>query len=199
MILDLDAAAALLRNGPQYHHAVTADVVEGVAQKVVQHPLHHGRVGADRAGVIGLQVKVPVVFVAQGIVAAGNLKAKLAHVKIDKARLLGTALHLAQLHDAVDERGQAVGLVHDDVALLGALGIIVAGQVAHRLGIALYQGQRGAQVVADIGQNVFFQLGAALDLGGHVVEILCQTADLVMMLDPNRHIVVAGGDLLRTV
>ena len=134
-------------------------MVEGVAQKVVQHPLHHGRVGADRAGIIGLQVKVPVVFVAQGIVAAGNLKAKLAHVKIDKARLLGTALHLAQLHDAVDKRGQAVGLVHDDVALLGALGIIITGQVAHRLGVALYQGQRGAQVVADIGQNVFFPAG----------------------------------------
>ena len=92
-----------------------------------------------------------------------------------------------------------VGLVHDDVALLGALGIIIAGQVAHRLGVALYQGQRGAQVVADIGQNVLLQLGAALDLGGHVVEVLGQTSDLVMAFDFYLHIVVAGGDLLRAV
>ena len=39
-------------------------------------------------------------------------------------------------------------------ALLGTLGVVAAGQVTHGLGVALYQGQRGAQVVADIRQNV---------------------------------------------
>ncbi len=199
VVLDFDAAALFLRDGPQHDNAVRADVVERVAQQVVHDPLHHGRVGADGAGVIGLQVKLPVVFVAQSVVAARYFKAKLAHVKVYKIRLFRATLHFAQLHNAVDQRGQAVCLIHNNVALLGALGVVAARQIAHRLGVALYQGQRRAQVVADVGQNVFFQLGAALDLGGHVVEILCQTPDFIAVLHLNLYIVVARGDLLRAV
>ena len=141
---------------------------------------------------------MPVVLVAQGVVAARNFKAKFAHVKINEVGLFGAALHLAQLHHAVDQCRQTVGLVHNDVALLGALFGVGAGQVAHSLGVALYQGQRGAQVVADIGQNVLFQLGAALDLSGHVVEVLGQLADLVMVYNGQLDIIVAGSNLFCT-
>ena len=53
--------------------------------------------------------------------------------------------------------------------------------------------------MADVRQNVLFELGAALDLGGHVVEILGQTSDLIVAFNLDLHIVVAGGDLLRAV
>src|SRR5699024_9170099 len=86
-------------------------------------------------------------------------------------------------------------LVYNDVALFGALVIIVAGQIPHGLGIAFDGGQRRAQVVADVGQNIFLQLSAALDFGGHVVEILRQLADLVPVYDLDLYVVVAGGDL----
>ena len=83
--------------------------------------------------------------------------------------------------------------------MLSALGIVTAGQVAHRLGVTLYQGQRRAQVVADVGENVLFQLGAALDLGGHIVEILGQTSDLVVVLHLDGDVIVARCDLLCAV
>ena len=53
--------------------------------------------------------------------------------------------------------------------------------------------------MADIGQNILLQLGAALDLGGHMVEILRQTADFIVVLNFNLYIVVARGNLLRAV
>ena len=199
MILDFNAAALLLRDGPQHNDTVRTDVVERIAQQVVHDPLHHGRVGADRAGLVGLQIKLPVIFVAQRVVAARDLKAEVAHVKVNKIRPFRTALHFTQLHHAVDERGKPVRLIDNDVALLGTLGVVAAGQVTHGLGVALYQGQRGAQVVADVRQNVLFELGAALDLGGHIVEILGQTSDLIVAFNLDLHIVVAGGDLLRAV
>ena len=145
MILDFNAAALLLRDGPQHNDTVRTDVVERIAQQLV-----------------GLQIKLPVIFVAQCVVAARDLKAEVAHVKVNKIRPFRTALHFTQLHHAVDERGKPVRLIDNDVALLGTLGVVAAGQVAHGLGVALYQGQRGAQVVADIRQNVLFELGAAL-------------------------------------
>ena len=199
MILDFNAAALLLRDGPQHNDTVRTDVVERIAQQVVHDPLHHGWVGTDRAGLVGLQIKLPVIFVAQRVVAARDLKAEVAHVKVNKIRPFRTALHFTQLHHAVDERGKPVRLIDNDAALLGTLGVVAAGQVTHGLGVALYQGQRGAQVVADVRQNVLFELGAALDLGGHVVEILGQTSDLIVAFNLDLHIVVAGGNLLRAV
>ena len=54
-------------------------MVERRAQQVVHDPLHHGRVGADRAGLVGLQIKLPVIFVAERVVAARDLKACLLY------------------------------------------------------------------------------------------------------------------------
>ena len=154
---------------------------------------------ADRAGLVGLQIKLPVIFVAQRVVAARNLKAEVAHVKVNKIRPFRTALHFTQLHHAVDERGKPVRLIDNDAALLGTLGVVAAGQVTHGLGVAFIRVSGVRRFVADVRQNVLFELGAALDLGGHVVEILGQTSDLIVAFNLDLHIVVAGGDLLRAL
>ena len=97
------------------------------------------------------------------VIALTDLIAELAHIKVDLLALFRAAGHLAQLHDAGDQRRQPVGLIHDDVHLLVPVGLVVAGDVPHRLRIALDEGQRGAQVMGDICQQVALHLGRVLD------------------------------------
>ncbi len=155
-------------------------MVHGVAQQVVQGALHHVGVGVDGQLLLRqFQLELPAVLGTDGVVALADLIAELAHIKVDLLALFRAAGHLAQLHDAGDQRCQPVGLIHDDVHLLVAVGLVVAGDVPHRLGIALDEGQRGAQVMGDIRQQVALHLSRVLDFLGHVVELLRQVAQFV--------------------
>ena len=159
VILHLDPHALGTALGPQDKDAVLADVVHGVAQKVVQCTLHHVRVGVDRQLLIRqLQLQLPAILGADGVVALAHLVTQLSHVKVHAFAFCRAAGHFAQLHHAGDQRGQTVGLIHDNVHLFIAVGLVVAGNVAHRLGIALDEGQRGAQVVGNVGQQVALHL-----------------------------------------
>ena len=131
------ATAVWHGDGPQHKHTVRTHMVGGVAQQVVQHPFHHGGVSAYHAFLVGFQLQLPAILLAHGVIAARDLKAKLAHVKINGVKLFCTAGNFAQLHHAVYQRAQAVSFVHNNVALFGALGLVIAGNIAHRFGIAL--------------------------------------------------------------
>ena len=101
----------------------------------MQSALHHVGVGADGQLLVGqLQLELPAVLGTDGVVPLADLVAELAHVEVDLLTLERAAGHLAQLHDAGHKGCQAVGLVHDDVHLLVAVLLVVAGQVAHCLG-----------------------------------------------------------------
>ena len=194
MILHLYAAAAGRGQAAHGKPAVLTQVVAGVAQKVVQNALHHGRVGAYGAGVIGLHGQSPVVLRTHGIIALGHLAAKLGHIKIDQLRALAAAAHTAQLHHTVYKAAQAVGLINDDAQLrIAALGVI-AGQIADRFGIALDEGERGAQVVAHISQKLLLQLAGALYFGCHVVEVGGQLAHFILPGAGNAGRVIAVGN-----
>ena len=196
MVLHLHAHPFGAAGSPQDKDAVRPDVVHGVAQQVVQRALHHVRVGIHgQFFVRQLQFELPAVLGADGVVTLTYLVAQLAHVKVHPLTAVGTAGHLAQLHHAGHQRGQAVGLVHDDVHLFVAVGLVIAGQVAHRLGVALDEGQRGAQVVGDVGQQVPLHLGRPLHLLCHMVEVLCKVAQLVAAAALHLHGVVALGHL----
>ena len=198
MILHLYPHALRAAEGAQDKNAVLADVVHGVAQQIVQRALHHVRVGVDRQFLLRqFQLQLPAVLGADGVVALAHLVAQLPHVKVHPLTLIGAAGHLAQLHHAGDQRGQAVGLVHDDVHLLVPVGFIVAGQIAHRLGIALDEGQRGAQVVGDVGQQIALHLHRVLHLLGHVVKVPGKVAQLVVAAVVHLHGVVAQRHLPR--
>ena len=181
---------------PQEEKPVLSDVVHGVAQQVVQGPLHHVGVGVNGKLLFGqLQLELPAVLGADGVVTLADLVAELAHIKMHPLALDGTAGHLAQFHHAGDEGCQPVGFVHDNIHLLVAVGLVVARDVPHRLGVALDEGQRGAQVVGDIGQQVPLHLGGMLDFLRHVVEVLCQIAQFVVPLGVHLHVVIALGHL----
>ena len=200
MVLHFHPATAVWHgDGPQHKHTVRTHMVGGVAQQVVQHPFHHGGVGAYHAFLVGFQLQRPAILLAHGVIAARDLKAKLAHVKINRVKLFCTAGNFAQLHHAVYQRAQAVSFVHNNAALFGALGLVIAGNIAHRFGIALNQGQRGAQVMADISQDIFFQLCGAFDFLRHVVELPPQQAQLIIADYRHLNIIVAVGNLAGTL
>jgi len=196
VVLHLDPHALGAALGPQDEDAVFADVVHGVAQQVMQCALHHVGVCVNGQFLVRqFQLKLPAVLGADGIVPFAHLVAQLAHIKVHALAFVGTAGHLAQLHHAGDQCGQAVGLVHDNVHLLIAVGLVVAGNVAHRLGIALDKGQRGAQVVGDVGQQVALHLRRMLHLACHVVEVPGQIAQLIAAAGIHLHGIVAHGHL----
>ena len=200
-ILGTDAGAVILDlypdslghlSGPQEEDAVPADVVHGVAQQIVEGALHHVGVGIDRQLFLRqFQLELPAILGTDRVIALADLIAELAHIKVDLLALFRAAGHLAQLHDAGDQRRQPVGLIHDDVHLLVPVGLVVAGDVPHRLRIALDEGQRGAQVVGDICQQVTLHLSRVLDFPGHVVELLRQVAQFVPAVGLHLHGIVA--------
>ena len=192
VVLHLYPHALGAAEGTQDKNTVLADVVHGVAQQIVQRPLHHVWVGIDWQLLFRqLQLQLPAVLGADCVVALAYFIAQLPHVKVHPLALIGAAGHLAQFHHAGDQCGQAVGLVHDDVHLLVPVRLIVAGQVTHRLGVALDEGQRGAQVVGDIGQQVALHLHCVLHLLGHVVKVPGKVAQLVVAAVVHLHGVVA--------
>ena len=198
VILYLYPHALGAAEGAQDKDAVLADVVHGVAQQIVQRPLHHVRVGVDRQLLLRqFQLQLPAVLGADGIVALAYLITQLSHVKVHPLALISAAGHLAQLHHAGHQRGQAVGFVHDDVHLLVPVRFVVAGQVAHRLGIAFDKGQRGAQVVGDVGQQIALHLYRVLHLLGHVVKVPGKVTQLVVAAVVHLHGVVAQRHLPR--
>ena len=77
------------------------------------------------------------------------------------------------------------------------MGLVVAGDVAHGLGVALDEGERGAQVVGDIGQQVPLHLRGPLDFLRHVVEILGQVAKLIVPARFHMDGIIALGHLPR--
>ena len=190
--------AALARGAAQLERPVLADMVHGVAQQVVKHPLHHGRVGVYRAGLFRLQLQGIAVLRAHRLVAGGHFLAQLGHIKADGLRLFRAAAHLGQLHDTVHKAGQPVGLVHNNVQLLGALSGVAAGQIAHRLRITLDEGEGGAQVMAHIRQQIFLHLGGLVHLARHMVKVAGQLVQLVAALGGLQpHLIVALGHLAR--
>ena len=108
VILDLDAAAALLRNGPQ--HPRRHCRCDGRCPRLCSTRSIMAGSALTGAGLIGLQVQGASGFVAQGIVAAGNLKAKARSCQNRQGSASRHRSAPCSLHDAVDERGQAVGL-----------------------------------------------------------------------------------------
>ena len=146
----------------------------------MQCALHHFGIGIYRQLLVGqFQLELPAVLGADGVVPFAHLIAELAHIKMYPLAPVGTAGHLTQFHHAGHQRGQPVGFVHDDIHLFVPVLLVITGDVAHRFGVALDEGQRGAQVVRDVGQQVPLHLGGVLHFSGHVVEVAGQIAQLV--------------------
>ncbi len=192
MILDLDPDALHTALRTQDKDAVLPDVVHGVAQKVVQCTLHHFGVGVNGQFLVRqFELELPAVLRTDRVVPLADLVAEHPHIKMDPLALDRAAGDLAQLHNAGDQRGQTVGFVHDDVHLLVALFFVVAGQIAHRFGVALDEGERGAQIVRDVCQQIPLHLCRVLHFGSHVVEIPRKVAQFIAAAGLDLDLIVA--------
>ena len=170
-------------------------MVQRVAHEVVQHPLQHGRVGVDQTFLVGVGLQRVTVFGADVLVPLGHLVAELGQVKVHHLGLFGAGADLGQVHDAVHQGAEPVGLVHNDVELLGALLGVVAGEIPQGLGVALDEGEGGAQIVADVGDQLLLQPGRAVHLPGHKVEVPGQVGHLVLAFLLHLYLVIAPGHL----
>ena len=149
---------------------VFARVVDGVADEVVDDLFHLFQVR--------LGVQLVVDLADDGIALRfGEVVEPLEHGvyqlrKVELAQLerVHARTDLGDVEDVVDEGGQAVGLVDDDLRVLGALFGVVARDLLDHGGVRLDHGQRRLQVVRDVGEHFLLQLVGLADLLFGVVE-----------------------------
>ena len=95
------------------------------------------------------------VLLRQFGIAGHDAAHRLRQIKADRFAPGRAAARLAQLQHGIDQRTEALGFVDDDLHVLRG---VFARQIAHHFGVALNQRQRGAQVVADIGDQFLLHL-----------------------------------------
>ena len=97
-----------------------------------------------------------------------------------------------KIQQIIDQVGQAAGLIYNNLHVFRG---IFAGQVAHYLGIAGDHGQRGAQVMAYIGNKFLPQVLHFAQLPAGVVQGVGQFGDFAVGTAGKVGAVIAGGQL----
>ena len=113
--------------------------------------------------------------IRQFIIAVQHLADALRQVKGALLQGQDTCLQLGQVQQVVDQVGQALRLVNDDLDVLRG---VLAGQVPHHFAISLNHGQGCAQIMGDIGQQIPPQTLHLGQLPGGVIQGLGQLPDL---------------------
>ena len=128
-------------------------------------------------------------------VAGGDAGAQRGDVDLLGVDVGRPGVDAGQLEQVDDHGVEAADLADDDVErLLGAVGELAAAAVDD-LGGGGQGGDRGAQLVADVGGEAGLALDAGLDGVGHVVERVGQPVEVGVALAGDARVEVAGGDL----
>ena len=132
------------------------------------------------------------------------MPSRATHSRADAARSTGPELHLrlqvepGQLLQLADQLAQAGGLGADELGRFGPLLGRGGGAVAERGGEALDRGDRRAELVRDVGQELALAVVGRLQPLGHAVERLAQAPELVVAL-VHAHVEAAARDGLGAV
>ena len=150
--------------------AAVGGVLDGVAQHIHHHLL-------DAAAVSGDQGKSPAVGADQGVAVALGLQLHrpahgldgLPEGEADHLHVRPAGVQAAEGQQVLDDPGHPVRLADDDVqkAVLHGAGDVLA--VPDGLRVAADVGQRGAQLVGDVGHELLAHL-LVFPLGGDVVH-----------------------------
>ena len=136
---------------------------------------------------------VDLLFKGQQHLAGGILQVKLNLLLLRNA-LLG--LELGDIQHTADQSGQALGLVGDDLQIVGPL-FRRNGLVQHSVHIAGNGGHGGFQLMGHIGHELLAAVLALLQAGRHIVKGQGQLLHLfgvaLLDLDPGLQIAVAKG------
>ena len=172
--------------------AVVLGVLEQVGEDALEaHPVEHRGRGApfwptrrrhvDRqAGEAG---------------AGGDAPAQRVDLDLLGVQVGGAGVDARQLEEVDDHGVEPAHLADDDVeGLLGAVGQLAAAAVDD-LGGGGQRGDRGAQLVADVGGEAGLALDAGLHGIGHVVERVGELVEVGIALARDPGVEVAGGDL----
>ena len=128
-------------------------------------------------------------------VAGGHPGAQGGDVDLLGVQVGRPGVDARQLEEVDDHGVEAAHLADDDVeGLLGAVGELAAPSVDD-LGGGGQGGDRGAQLVADVGGEAGLALDAGLHGVGHVVERVGEPVEVGIALAGDARVEVAGGDL----
>ena len=108
----------------------------------------------------------------------------------------GARLEFRKVEHIVHKGGETVCLVDDD---LHVFGLVFAGQVAHDLGIADDHGERGAQIVRNVGDQLAAQAIHLGKLHGGMVEDVGKLSGFPIARLAELQVVGAAGKLLGAV
>ena len=155
---------ALFHGLAQGDGLILAGVRDGVVHQVIHHLGNLQLVGVHPHILLEIEGKA---VVRQLVIPVQH--APYAFCEVETGFLQGEhpGLQLGEIQQVVDQAGQALCLVDDDLHIFRG---VLSGQVPHHLAIALNHGQRRAQVVRDVGQQVPPQALHLRELLGGVVQ-----------------------------
>ena len=190
---DLHLDGAVLHRLAHQHHAVLAGVVDGVIDEIIEDLRHPQPVGHHHGVLPGLQRDGIAVMQHQLGVPPHNAPDHFGEVERLGVGGLRAALQPGKVQKVIDKVGQPVRLIDDDLHVFGG---IFARQVPHDLGIAGDHRQRGAQVVAHIGDEFLPQVLHLAQFPAGVVQRVGKLGDLPVAAAGKVDVIIAGGQLL---
>ena len=118
-------------------------------------------------------------------------------VELDVVEALGRPRSAGELDDVADEAGQLVELADDVGAKRGQVGGRSRSRVLEHLDVRAEARDRGAQLVARVGDQVALRRGRSLERVERAVEAACEARELVTpgLLEPVGEVGIAGQGL----
>ena len=157
------------------HGLVIAGIGQGVVNKIVDHLTDLQRISLNKGLSLLLEANDIAVLFRQLAVTGQNFPNGTRQGETLGVFLRRGVLALAVVQHRVHQCGQAVGLIQNDLQILGS---IFSGNILHDLHIAFDQGQGRAQVMTDIGDQLPLSLLHLTQIPGRLRELPVQLGDL---------------------
>ena len=182
MVDNVYAHLAVLYGLAHQHGLVLADVVDGVVYQVVYHLSHPQLVAVDEHLAVLLEYYVQPVAFDQLCISGKDAQYAVCQRERRALDIGCSGLQTRDIQQVADQIVQPGGFVDDYLYIFRGH---LAGQVAHDLAVTGYHGQRGAQVVRDVGYQLFLQVVHLFQLVTGVKQIpeFCVTAFMVGVYD----------------
>ena len=196
-VLDGNEYLCVFFRGLDLDDGIVVGKFDGIVQEVVEHLLDLSHIRVD----IQLIAREHQ-FDGDPLLLAGSLKGSSRvpdyriQIKIRFFQNHSSGIQVIQGKKAVGQLGQPVGFVQDDMQIF-FIHLRRNRSVQHGLQIAVDGGQRGAEIVGDVGDEFFLVVLAAGDFIRHVGKGGGQIPHFIFTVYLNLVMHVSGGVLLR--
>ena len=183
LILKPHRHAATLLLGNNANGRALVAVRDGVLHYVVEHARHLVAIDEhDQAG-RGLDLDVLALLGEGGIELVGDLRQQERQVDVAAREHDVVEVEAGDVEELLDERIQAMRLVQGDAGKTGALLGGKVGRLLQQRQVAHHTGERGLEVVGEVGDEVVLAAGLVAQGVGHLALAAAHAVDGALHLE----------------